>query len=767
MGVVKEFKLFAIFAALSLFAFVADAGAAQTEKRASSGKAKPAAAAPAQPAGKVDSASPAPAPQASADAPPSGPQGGAHSAPADKPFVNPFATPASPAAEAAAPVTTPAAVSAPGVTAIRNDVKIRRPELSDAVMPGTILKFDNADIYEVLQAVLGEMLHLNFIVDPTIQGKVTINTIGSVSQADIFNILESILSLNNLSILRDGKLYKVVKDANAPRDVLTFEAVGEGSPLIQIIPVKFVQASALVATLRNFIGQQAGITNDPTNKYLVIADRANNVAKMLDLVKVLDVDYLKHVKIKLVQIEKGDALEMAREMETLFKTSGMFNWPGTDANKIFFMPIMRMNALLVAASHDAVLDAAEKWVKTLDDEPKDGVGSSIHVHSIENSTALRIANILRQIYGGAPITPTGADPSKVVIKGAVPSVGTTGPGLSGNVQIIPDEATNTLVIKASPQDYLQIKKVIERIDLIPRQVLIQVIVAEVALNDSTQFGVEWWLQSNKGSYKGSPINEQAALGSGLVSPNPVKLGTPASLPAGLNYMVFNGANELVGMFNALASTTDVNILSSPHIMASDGREAKIEVGKDVPIITQTVAVPSSTTTTTGLTTSNSIQYRTVGILLNVKPHVNASGLVNLTLSQEVSTVSDETTKGIDSPIFTKRKVETEVTLEEGKTLMIAGLIQDNDNKTSKGLPGAKDIPLLGYLFGAKGTKRDKTELMITITPYVVRNREEGDKVTAAFQESLSGLKKLMNKFEKMEPGKTPPPAPQEKQATPG
>lgn len=685
-------------------------------------------------------------------------------APADQPFVNPFVKPVSEPAERAAQAQSPVAPAAPSqsspavapppasVAPLNKEIKLRRPELSEAAIPGAVLRFDNADIYEVLQAVLGEMLHLNFIVDPTIQGKVTINTQGTVSQADIFNLLESVLSLNGLSIIRDGKLYKVVKDANAPRDTLAFEALGEGSPLIQIIPLKFVQGSALINTLKNFIGPQAGITNDPTNKYLVIADRAGNVSKILDLVKVLDVDYLKHVKIKLIQIQKGDALEMAREMETLFKTSGMFNWPGTEPNKIFFMPINRMNALLVASGNEAVLDAAEKWIKTLDDEPKDGIGSSIHVHTIENSTAVRVANILRQIYGGAPIAPTGSDPTKTIIKGSVPgvstaaAVGTTGPGLSGSVQIIPDEATNTLVIKASPQDYLQIKKVIERIDLIPRQVLIQVMVAEVQLNDATQFGIEWWLRSNKGSINGRPISEQAALGSGLVSANPVKLGTPGSLPAGLNYMVFNGVGDIVGMFNALSQTTDVNILSSPHVMASDGREAKIEVGKDVPTITQTVAVPSATTTTTGLTTSNSIQYRTVGILLNVKPHVNASGLVSLTLAQEVSTLSEETVKGTDSPVFTKRKVETEVTLEEGKTLMIAGLIQDNTNNISKGLPGLKDVPVLGYLFGAKSDKRDKTELMVTITPYVVRNREEGDRVTESFRDSVSSLKRLMNKM---------------------
>ncbi len=650
------------------------------------------------------------------------------------------------AGNAVASAPAPAAQPLPSRATV-NGVKMRPPELPSAALAGTILKFDNADIYEVLQAVLGEMLHLNYIVDPSIQGKVTINTQGSVSQADLFTLLESVLSLNNLSILRDGKVYKVVKDANAPRDTLTFEALGEGSPLIQIIPVKFVQASALVNTLRNFVGPQAGIVNDPTNRYLVVADRAANVAKLLDMVKVLDVDYLQHVKIKLVQIEKGDAKEMAKEMETLFKASGMFNWPGTEANKIFFMPIMRMNALLVAASNDAVLDAAEKWIRALDDEPRDGVGTSIHVHSIQNSTAVRVANVLRQIYGGAPIAQSGgsglsSDPTKVVLKGNVP---TSGVGMTGSVQIIPDETTNVLVIKASPQDYLQIKKIIERIDIIPRQVLIQVMVAEITLNDETKFGIEWWLKGGKLGINGTRYPTQTALDTGMTSVGAAAKLVDNTFAPGLNYLVFNGVGDVVGMINALAQTTDVNILSSPHIMASDGREAKIEVGRDVPIITQTVSMPGSTATTTGLTTSNSVQYRTVGILLSVKPHINASGLVSLALTQEVSDVADVASGGIQSPQFSKRKVETEVTLEEGKTLMIAGLIQDNSNQTSKGLPGFKDIPVLGYLFGAKGNKRDKTELMVTITPYVVRNREEGERVTAAFRDSMAGLKKLMSR----------------------
>jgi general secretion pathway protein D len=681
---------------------------------------------------------------------------------------NPFVV-QPPAPAPAAPVAAPTAAAAngpaatPTATKSIGPVKVQSPAVSDTPVPGVVLRFDNADIYEVLQAVLGDMLHLNYLVEPGVQGKVTINTSGTISESDIFNILQSILQLNNISIIRDGKLYKVVRDPDVHRDTVGFEAVGEGSPLIQIVPLRFVQGSALINVLKGFVGSQALITNDPTNKYLIISDRASNVIKILEMLKVLDVDYLQHVKIKLVQIEKGDATEMAKEMESLFKTSGLFNWPGTEGNKVFFLPIKRMNSLLVAAANEAVLEAAERWIKTLDDEPKDGVGSFIHVHPVQNSNALHIASILRQIYGGAPITPAGVEPSKVVIKGAVPTEGAattaSGQGLAGTVQIIPDEATNTLVIKASPQDYLQIQKVIERIDTVPRQVLIQVMVAEVTLNDETQFGVEWWLQKNKFSVGGTPRRADVTLDSGLLAPgsNPLTSALPAGVSSGLNYLVFNGVGDVVGLFNALGATTNVNLLSAPHILASDGKEAKIEVGSDEPVVTQTVSTPTATTATTAtLATSNSVQYRPTGILLEVKPHVNASGLVSLSVSQEVSNRGvDVPVGGTTYPSFSKRKVNTEVTLEEGKTLLIAGLIQDNTNNSNVGVPGLKDIPLLGYLFGTKDNKRNKTELMVTITPYVVRNREEGDRITASFQDNLKDLKILTRKVERLESGVPP------------
>lgn len=666
-----------------------------------------------------------------------------------------------PAPVVATPVAAPAPVAQPAPESVLTrtaaaGLKVKKPaEVNDAPVAGVTLKFDNADIYEVVQAVLGDILHLNYLVDPSIQGKLTLNTNGTVSSADVYGILESVLQLNNLSIIRDGKLYKVVRDPNAPKDMISFEAAGENSPMIEIIPMQFVQAGAVLNVLKNFIGPQAGIVNDTTNRYLIVADRAANIAKLKEMLKTLDVDYLQKVRIRVVQIQKGDAVEMAKEMDGLFKTSGLFNWPGTDGNKIFFMPIVRMNALLVAGANEPILDAAEQWIKRLDDEPKDGVGAGIHVYPIANSNATHVANILRQLYGGSPIptsTPTTTNPNQAtqsITRGATPTAGAataaTGAGLSGAVQIIADEATNSLVIKANQQDYLQIKKVIERIDTIPRQVLVQVMIAEVTLNDKLQYGVEWYLNNLKFSNRGKTWNAQGGLDSGLTAPsgNFISGGLTTGASSGFNYAILNGAGQVSGLLNLLATDTNVNVLSAPHVLASDGKTAKIEVGGEVPVITQTVATTAATTT--GLSTSNSVQYRPTGIILEVKPNINASGLVTLNLSQEVSAVTENQVEagGSKYPAFTKRKVATDVTLEEGKTLVVAGLIQDRKTLDEVGIPGVKDIPLLGGLFGTTSKKREKTELLVAVTPYIVRNRVEGEKISADFQETMQKLTGLM------------------------
>ena len=654
--------------------------------------------------------------------------------------------------------------------------------------PGVTLKFDNADIYDVLQVILGEILKLDYVIDPAIQGRITLKSTGAISMADIYSTLETALSTSNIAIVRQGKVYKVTRDATAARDALTTQGTGPASVVMQVIPLKFVQANQLVNTLRNFVGPQAAITNDPTNRHLIVVDRAANVEKIIDMVKTLDADYLSHVNIKLIPIQHGEATELAKELDGLFKTSGIFNWTGTEATKAYFLPVARMNALLVAATNDKVMQAAEHWVKTLDAEPRNGLGAYVHVYPVANSNAAHLASLVTQIFGGAPSSTPNAGASslpsagassfassasgapgaaagtnaasgqagaasRTIERGNVPSgqqgAAGTGMGLGGSVQVIADEVTNTLVIRASAQDYQQIRKVLERLDTRPRQVLVQVMVAEVTLNDTLQYGVEWWLKSALTSggkswpgFLGLDGGIVPKITSAAAGATPSVTGTST----GLNYAVFGSAGQVIGMLNLLGQDTDVNVLSTPHVLASDGKIAKIEVGNEVPVVTQTVSTPTSNLTTgSTFSTSNSVQYRPTGILLEVKPSITASGQVTLSISQEVSSVGNPVSAGgSEYPSFQKRKVTTDATVEDGKTIMLAGLIEDRGNDTVTGIPGFKDVPVFGALFGTTKKTRNKTELLITITPYVVSSREESDRIAGSFQNSLQQLQGLLD-----------------------
>lgn len=714
--------------------------------------------------------------------------GGAVAAPAATPAAQPTApgaaTPTMPA-----PMAMPAPGAAP-TPAGGNPGAV----LSNTPNPGVTLKFDNADIYEVIQVVLGEVLKLDYVIDPTVQGRVTLKSTGAISMADIYSTLETALAASNISIVRQGKLYKVLRDTNAVRDAGMGPGVGAASSVMQIIPLQFVQANQLANTLRGFVGPQAAITNDPSNRYLIVVDRAANVEKIVEMVKTLDSDYVSQVQIKLFPLAHSEAADVAKELDAIFKTSGIFNKAGTDATKTYFLPVARMNAVMVAAANPALLQTAEQWIKTLDAEPRNGLGSFVHVYPVANGNAANLASLVTQIFGGSAPTQNNANtgasglPSasgtafgsatgatgassglagaatgsnnqnnssaaRTIERGNTPSQGTTGtaPGLGGSVQVIADTETNTLIVRASPQDYQQVRKVLERLDSSPRQVMVQVMVAEVTLTDALQYGVEWWIKSALStggkSWPGflgleGPIAPTTALTTAAATAI-----TPAVSGAGsgLNYAVFGSAGQVIGLLNVLGKDTNVNVLSTPHVLASDGKVAKIEVGNEVPIITQTVSTPSSSLLSSSqFSTSNSVQYRPTGILLEVKPSITSTGRVTLSIAQEVSSLGGNISAGgALYPSFQKRKVTTDATIEDGKTIMLAGLIEERRDDTINGIPFLKDIPVVGGLFGNTSKNKTKTELLITITPYIVNNREEADRLAGTFQESLQKLRVML------------------------
>lgn len=720
---------------------------------------------------------------------------GTGAAPAAAPAAPPTAPAAAPTAAPAVPApmaTMPAPGAAPATAATAPASGNPGVVLSNTPNPGVTLKFDNADIYEVIQVVLGEVLKLDYVIDPTVQGRVTLKSTGAISMADIYSTLETALAASNISIVRQGKLYKVLRDANAVRDAGLGPGVGAASSVMQIIPVQFVQANQLANTLRGFVGAQAAITNDPSNRYLIVVDKAANVEKIVEMVKTLDADYVSQVQIRLFPLAHSEAADVVKELDAIFKTSGIFNRPGTDANKTYFLPVARMNAVMVAAANPALLQSAEQWIKTLDAEPRNGLGSFVHVYPVSNGNAANLASLVTQIFGGSAPTQNNANtgasalPSasgtafgstggatggsagltgaatgtnnqnnssaaRTIERGNTPSQGATGtaPGLGGSVQVIADTETNTLIVRASPQDYQQVRKVLERLDSSPRQVMVQVMVAEVTLTDALQYGVEWWvksaLSSGGKSWPAFVGLDGAIKTTGVTTAVAGATPTVTGTSSGLNYAVFGGSGQVIGLLNVLGRDTNVNILSTPHVLASDGKVAKIEVGSEVPVVTQTVATPTNSLISSNqFSTSNSVQYRPTGILLEVKPSITSTGRITLSISQEVSNLGDLVKAGgVDYPSFQKRKITTDATIEDGKTIMLAGLIENRTENGIVGIPVLKDIPIVGGLFGTNSKTKNKTELLISITPYIVNNREEADRLAGSFQDSMQKLRAMM------------------------
>jgi general secretion pathway protein D len=306
--------------------------------------------------------------------------------------------------------------------------------------------------------------------------------------------------------------------------------------------------------------------------------------------------------------------------------------------------------------------------------------------------------------------------------------------LTGEVEIIPDETNNAIVFKANGRDYKIIKEVLKKLDIVPRQVLINVVIAEVTLTDSLEYGVEWYLKdSAQSNYK-----VQGVLHDGINELITTPLGSGVS---GFNLALLDSDDVLRGLISALDSEGEINILSSPNILAIDNKESIIEVGEQVPI-------PIGETVTDGGTTITSIQYRDTGVLLTVTPHINSNGLIKMELSQEVSEIGTEfKISEVTANSFLTRKAQTSLVIEDGQTIIIGGLMRSKSDINSSGIPYLRDIPILGYLFGGMSDDFKKTELIFLVTPRVINTRAEADAITKDFSTRVDLIKELISKKE--------------------
>ena len=615
-----------------------------------------------------------------------------------------------------------------------------------------IFNFDDADLYEVIKTI-AELMNINYIVDPGIKGQVTIHTARKLKKTDLFPVFSQILEINGLTAMKEGSLYKIVPMKDAPRmpmDALFTLGQKDLPPMdrviIQIIPLKYMSTEEMTKLVTPFLSSGGTIVSSVPTNTLVVVDKGANILKILQLVGTFDINVMDRVHYRFYPLEYLESTEVVDIMKEFTATHSK-----ESSGLIKFIALERLNTLLAVSTTPDIFEKIEELVRQIDvvDET---VAVRIFVYFVKNGGAKELATLLNNVLtgketktdtqkkagGSSNISGNPFSMAKMAEKKAekaaakagestkkTPKGGkTTGDKKEGSgtlmneVTITPDEIRNALIIEATPTDYQIIEGILKQIDIMPRQVLIEATIAEVTLDSNTEFGVEY------------------ALGHGAAAGNASFLATLGK--AGLKYSI-GVTDKWYAELNALAEKGRLNVISSPHVLASDNQEAKIDVSREIPLAS------GSTTVSSGSTLSETtIEYRDTGVILSVTPHINERGLVTMDVSQEVSNYDGNLsvgTAGNEYPVFSKRVVKTTLTVGHGQTIAIGGLIRNREKEETKGLPCLIDIPIVKYLTGSWSKETEKIELIILITPRVVADMDDVEAVTNEFKQKVQSVMK--------------------------
>lgn len=609
-----------------------------------------------------------------------------------------------------------------------------RPEGVQEKDGGLVLNFDQASLSDVIM-VFAELLDINYMPVAPLIGEVTIQTSGVLDKNDLFPLFYQILEANNLTAVKEGDLYKIVDMKEVSRvlsDVRTDSAdtipPGERGLQIQIVPLQHINPEEMVKILTPFISANGSIIAHDASRTLLIVDHRTNLVKAMRLIDTFDVDLFDSVRHRFFPLRHVVGKDI---VGPLTKLADLYTKNSGEEVQVF--ELEKMNSLLVLTGSDRMMDKIAELIGELD-TPSADVEPHIYIYFLKNSQAGEMASLLGSVFTARqkeeeqtlklektteqPPAKGEANPFTQNREPAPKPVTTKTTGtdygagtLRGDIRITQDEIRNALIIEAIPSDYHIVEKVLSRLDILPRQVLISVSVVEVQLDDDMEMGVEWsWTKINNMD-KETPSFWSASTGSD-----------------GLSYAI-GQLDKWNATLTALAQKKKVNILSSPSVLASDNKEAKIDIATEVPVASAQIQYDDATSNKT----QTDIQYRNTGVLLGVTPHINEYGLVSMEINQEISEQSGAVSVGGESyPSFFKRSVSTNLTVNNGQTIVIGGLIRENATRSSTGVPFLSDIPGLGWLFGKQGDNLSKSELIIFITPRVVANLADVDAVTSEF-----------------------------------
>lgn len=608
----------------------------------------------------------------------------------------------------------------------------------------------NCDLLEFIRNV-GTELKLNYIIDPKVKGIVTIHTYGELKREDLLPVLETVLRINGAAMVRTGNFYQIVLAAGARQLPLEIRRPGQegdlpasDSKVLQIVPMRFVGAADMVKIIEPYISESGHVAYHAQGNILLITENSANLKKLLDLIDLFDTDVFQNKRVQLYQVKYNRAKDLLPDLERIFATYAL----SSKDSAIKFIAIERLNGILAVAPNPNTALEVEKWILRLD-QPIQNIGVRNFVYKIENSEAKKLEPVLLKLYGqqagglasgqaGSPM-PGAAASATVAGAGAAvpepPSKDLVAGLVQGEIRIVADEVNNALLVRCSPQDFEVIKETIRQLDIVPKQVLIDVKIFEVVLTGNLSMGVSAFLQQRSNNAKLTTASFSATASGGV--------------PAGLNIGTFAKiglTRELVAFLNAQETRSRSRVLSAPSIVASDNVEAHIQVGQEIPILTAQGVVPGGTGG--GSLFTNSVQNRSTGIILNVTPRINPSGWVTLKVNQEVSSPGPPPDgSSIQSPAINIRSVGTQLTVKDGETIAIGGIISETKGTTKNRVPLLGDIPGVGLLFGNSSYTSTRTELIALITPRLIEDIDQAHDLTEELKSQLKLLRKDLRRLE--------------------
>lgn len=705
----------------------------------------------------------------------------------------------------------------------------RTPKQGEKVYP-IDLNLKNADLVEAVR-VLADTMGINYSIDPKVKGTVNVRATGNLTQSDLMSIMETLLAINGATLIKGPELYRIVPLDKASTGALPVYSQGVVPPGMraQVVFLEQTAAKEMTPVLKPLM-TQGGNISEAAHNALILVDTPDNLEKLLQLIHLVDSRAMAQTLVRIVKVHNTDPKEIISEIETIFSAYGTLAQKGKDRFGVSFLPVSRLNSVMILATSPSLMERALYWTKQLDLQTD--MLANIHVYNVVNYKAKNLANILTQVYGGTPTAPTvteakpggaapafgaspfgtggmgggmggmgggmgggaggmggtqtttgmgglgatttgglgggilgtggqaaqaapGADAAAAagLKERAVAGAGAAGAAPKEGVRIIPDEENNLLVVVAPPHEWNIISRVLKDLDIMPRQVLNEVLVAEVTLTDQLKYGIEFLIGGTPAQTSTTTATGATTQPSGVLVTGPSgQTGTITAAPAtlegvtlssgaaatftaasGFTFVALDTVNKLKGLINLLAAEGKVNILASPHIMAANNQEARIMIGSDVPILTsQSVPLISQTTSFQ----TSTVQYRSTGIILTVKPQINAKGLVTLEIAQEVSDVQNTSSGVSGTPTFTVRQAKTSLITADNQTVVLGGLIREDRTTSQAGIPGLRNMPVLGPLFGSQQVGKTKTELLVLITPHIITNLEEGARITHDMKEKV-------------------------------